>query len=248
MKKSVTLGSVREGQTFAGRSLASRYASFVKLPHTLFALPFAGVGALLASYQYADRIDAQLIVWIVLAFTSARFAAMGFNRIVDRHHDAQNPRTQLRELPAGRLTLTQAWVAVSFASLLFVFASFALSVHVLANHKHVGNVLVLVLVAGPLALAELLGIEHPLLILGYEPSWRHSPISGFGPYLGPVLWFELYWVAWTVLLALVARLFWVRGLEQGLRERVRSLFNAKERGVGSVQEYLSRKSTDRRVA
>ncbi len=127
MKKSVTLGSVREGQTFAGRSLASRYASFVKLPHTLFALPFAGVGALLASYQYADRIDAQLIVWIVLAFTSARFAAMGFNRIVDRHHDAQNPRTQLRELPAGRLTLTQAWVAVSFASLLFVFASFALN-------------------------------------------------------------------------------------------------------------------------
>lgn len=126
MKKSA-LASPREGQTFAGTSLASRYASFVKLPHTLFALPFAGVGALLASYSHADRIDAQMVAWILLAFTAARFAAMGFNRIADRHHDAQNPRTRLRELPAGKLTLTQAWVAVSFASALFVVAAFALN-------------------------------------------------------------------------------------------------------------------------
>jgi 4-hydroxybenzoate polyprenyltransferase len=127
MKKPVSVASVREGQTFEGGSLASRYASFVKLPHTLFALPFAGVGALLASYHHADRINAQMIAWILLAFTSARFAAMGFNRIADRQHDARNPRTQLRELPSGRLTLTQAWAAVLFASALFVFASFALN-------------------------------------------------------------------------------------------------------------------------
>jgi 4-hydroxybenzoate polyprenyltransferase len=125
--KKAALASAREGQTFAGTSLASRYASFVKLPHTLFALPFAGVGALLASYSHADRINAQMIVWILLAFTAARFAAMGFNRIADRHHDAQNPRTRLRELPAGKLTLTQAWAAVIFASALFVFAAFALN-------------------------------------------------------------------------------------------------------------------------
>jgi 4-hydroxybenzoate polyprenyltransferase len=127
MKDSASVAPVREGQTFEGPSLASRYASFVKLPHTLFALPFAGVGALLASYSHADRINAQMILWILLAFTSARFAAMGFNRIVDRHHDARNPRTRLRELPAGRLTLAQAWAAVIAASLLFIFASFALN-------------------------------------------------------------------------------------------------------------------------
>lgn len=126
MKKTATLER-REGQTFAGGSLASRYASFVKLPHTLFALPFAGVGAILASYEFADRITAGMIVWIVLAFTSARFAAMGFNRIADRHHDAQNPRTQMRELPSGKLTSAQAWVAVLAASVLFVFASFQLN-------------------------------------------------------------------------------------------------------------------------
>ena len=102
-----------------------------------------------------------------------------------------------------------------------VFALFALSVHVLVNHKHVGHLLVLLLVAGPLILAELLGIEHPLLILGYEPYWRHSPISGFGPFLGPVLWFDLYWAAWAVLVALVASLFWVRGVELGMAERLR---------------------------
>src|SRR5512141_1035673 len=87
-----------EGQTYQGASLLSRYASFVKLPHTLFALPFAGVGALLASYTYANRLRVSTVLWIVIAFTAARFVAMGFNRIADRAHDAMNPRTKMREL------------------------------------------------------------------------------------------------------------------------------------------------------
>jgi len=116
-----------EGQTFTGTSLASRYASFVKLPHTLFALPFAGVGALLASYQYAQRLSALSIVWILLAFTTARFAAMGFNRIVDRAYDAKNPRTAMRELPTGKLTLNQAYVAVMLAGALFIFSAWQLN-------------------------------------------------------------------------------------------------------------------------
>jgi 4-hydroxybenzoate polyprenyltransferase len=117
----------REGQTFAGSSLLSRYASFVKLPHTLFALPFAGVGALLASYTHPDRVNATSILWIILAFTAARFAAMGFNRIVDRAHDAKNPRTRMRELPAGKLTLTQAAASVAVASAVFVFSAWQLN-------------------------------------------------------------------------------------------------------------------------
>jgi 4-hydroxybenzoate polyprenyltransferase len=117
----------REGQTFGGASLASRYASFVKLPHTLFALPFAGVGALLASYTFLDNVTLPSVLWILVAFTAARFAAMGFNRIVDRKYDAINPRTMLRELPAGKLTMPQAIAAVVFASALFIFASFQLN-------------------------------------------------------------------------------------------------------------------------
>jgi 4-hydroxybenzoate polyprenyltransferase len=118
---------VREGQTFGSGSLAARYASFVKLPHTLFALPFAGVGAVLASYEYGENLTFETIGWIVLAFTAARFAAMGFNRIVDRRYDALNPRTARRELPAGRLSLVQAVSGVIAASIVFLLAAFMLN-------------------------------------------------------------------------------------------------------------------------
>ena len=117
---------VREGQVFDGGSLAARYASFVKLPHTLFALPFAGVGAVLASWT-APQIAAVDVLWILVAFTAARFAAMGFNRIVDRQYDALNPRTAKRELPAGRLTMPQAVSAVVVASAVFVGAAWLLN-------------------------------------------------------------------------------------------------------------------------
>jgi 4-hydroxybenzoate polyprenyltransferase len=116
-------GPRREGQVHSGDTLAARYASFVKLPHTLFALPFAGVGAVLASYTHPDRLRPLTLLWILIAFTAARFAAMGFNRIVDRHWDASNPRTAARELPTGRLTLFQARTSVLFASIVFIVAA-----------------------------------------------------------------------------------------------------------------------------
>jgi 4-hydroxybenzoate polyprenyltransferase len=115
-----------EGQTFAHRG--SRwlvYANFVKLPHTLFALPFALVGVVLASYH--APVSSSRIGWTVLAFTCARFAAMGFNRIVDREIDARNPRTRQREIPSGVLRVTEAVTAVTVASALFVFAAWRLN-------------------------------------------------------------------------------------------------------------------------
>jgi len=107
-----------EGQTLRGSGRLIDYSNFVKLPHTLFALPFALVGATLASYRYPGRpVD---LLWVVLAFTSARFAAMGFNRIADRVMDAKNPRTRMREIPAGKLTARQAGAAVAVASAVFL--------------------------------------------------------------------------------------------------------------------------------
>ena len=111
----------REGQTIAGAGRLARYVNLVKLPHTVFALPFALVGATLASD--VAPVSPSAIAWIVVAFTCARFAAMGFNRIADREIDARNPRTSARELPAGVMGVGQAAVAVVIASALFVVAA-----------------------------------------------------------------------------------------------------------------------------
>jgi 4-hydroxybenzoate polyprenyltransferase len=114
-----------EGQTIAGGSRVVRYANFVKLPHTVFALPFALVGVTLASYQ--APVSYVMIGWVVLAFTSARFAAMGFNRIVDRKFDAKNPRTAMREIPSGTMGVKEAKTLVIAAILLFELATWKLN-------------------------------------------------------------------------------------------------------------------------
>jgi 4-hydroxybenzoate polyprenyltransferase len=117
----MSIPSVREGQTFSGASRLIAYANLVKLPHTVFALPFALVGVVIASYRRPLRLAE--IGWVILAFTAARFAAMAFNRIVDREIDRRNPRTAMRELPRGTLSVREAWVAVVVASALFVLAA-----------------------------------------------------------------------------------------------------------------------------
>jgi 4-hydroxybenzoate polyprenyltransferase len=115
----------REGQTFAGQSLFVRYVNFVRLPHTVFALPFALLGVVVASRERA--VTWRVLGLAVLAFTCARFVALGFNRIADRELDRRNPRTRNRELPAGRLSLAQAWGAVLAAAALFLWTAWALN-------------------------------------------------------------------------------------------------------------------------
>ena len=118
-------GTTREGQTFAGESLLVRYVNFVKLPHTLFALPFALLGVLAASR--VTRVTPRTVLLVVVAFSAARWAAMGFNRIADARFDAANPRTQNRELPRGALTPAQAWVSILAAAALFLAAAWWLN-------------------------------------------------------------------------------------------------------------------------
>lgn len=116
---------VREGQTFAGVSRLTRYVNLVKLPHTLFAMPFALVGVVLASY--AQPVTWRIVGWVAVAFTAARFTAMGFNRIADRRLDAENPRTANREIPAGAIGVGEAAAAVSVAAAVFVVAAWRLN-------------------------------------------------------------------------------------------------------------------------
>jgi len=126
----IPLPASREGQTFSGASRVIAYANLVKLPHTIFALPFALVGVVLASYRRPLRLSD--LGWVIAAFTAARFAAMAFNRIVDREIDQRNPRTSMRELPRGTLGVGETWIAVLIASGLFVFAASQLNALCLA--------------------------------------------------------------------------------------------------------------------
>ncbi len=114
-----------EGQLLAGDSLLARYVNFVKLPHTIFALPFALLGVLAASLQAV--VTWRMVGLVVVAFTAARWVAMGFNRIADREFDARNPRTRDRELPRGVLTLPQAWASIILAAAFFIWAAYALN-------------------------------------------------------------------------------------------------------------------------
>src|SRR5881275_2728318 len=74
----------------------------IKIEHTLFALPFAFLGAVLAARGLPS---ARQIIWITLAMVAARSTAMAFNRIADKDYDARNPRTKMRAIPAGGLSV-----------------------------------------------------------------------------------------------------------------------------------------------
>jgi 4-hydroxybenzoate polyprenyltransferase len=106
------------------------YLAFVRFSHSIFALPFALTGALLALHEAPVRAGtreiAWRVLWIVVAMVAARTAAMGFNRLVDARWDAKNPRTAMRELPRGAMTRREAIALVSVASVAFVGAAYAL--------------------------------------------------------------------------------------------------------------------------
>jgi 4-hydroxybenzoate polyprenyltransferase len=103
----------------------STYLRFVRFSHSVFALPFALAGALLAARH--TPLSWRTIVWIVVAMVAARSAAMGFNRLADARHDALNPRTANRELPTGAMSRHEAMMFVIVSSIGFVVAAWQLN-------------------------------------------------------------------------------------------------------------------------
>ena len=110
--------------TTAALTYPRRFASLVKVEHTVFALPFAYVGALLCIQAIPSAHD---LVWITLAMLGARSLAMGLNRLIDRAIDARNPRTAGRELPSGLLSTPQVAVFCLLALALFLIAVWQLN-------------------------------------------------------------------------------------------------------------------------
>jgi 4-hydroxybenzoate polyprenyltransferase len=213
-----------EGQTFAGESLLVRYANFVKLPHTVFALPFALLGVLAAAP--ASAVTLRTLALVVVAFSAARWAAMGFNRIADRAFDARNPRTMRRELPRGAISLSQAWVSVLIAAVIFILAA--------------GSLNRLCLMLSPIALAWIMTYSltkrftwWPHLWLG--TSLAIAPVGGYLAVTGR--WSEPAWPLFAVAAAVAT---WVAGFDifyalpdegfdrgQGLRSAVVRLGEAR---------------------
>lgn len=141
------------------------FLALIKFEHTIFALPFAYLGMLLAP---ADGWPTwHEVVWITVAMAAARTLAMGANRIIDRVIDAQNPRTASRPLPSGRVRLLTAWVGTALSAVILTVAAWRL---------------------GPLPLALLPGAA--LFLIGYSftkrITWMSHFILGFTDGLAPM--------------------------------------------------------------
>jgi len=143
------------------------YLSLVTFNHTVFAMPFAFIGFTLAISEGGQKFSLMLLLLIILCMIFARNAAMGFNRIADRHFDAINPRTKQREIPAGKITPHAAQIFVILNSLLFITSA--------------GFINKLTLILSPVAL---------IVILGYSLTKRFTSlchfILGLGLSLAPI--------------------------------------------------------------
>jgi 4-hydroxybenzoate polyprenyltransferase len=191
------LTTSREGQTFGGRSLLSRYASLVKLPHTIFALPFALLGVLAAAR--VAPLTPRTVVLVVVAFSAARFGAMGFNRIADRVYDERNPRTRNREIPSGLIAVEAATAAVAIAGIVFIVAA--------------GLLNPLCLALSPIALAWILAYSYAKRFTHWPHLWLGlslaiAPVGGWIAVTGR--WSDPWWLLFSIALAVLT---WVAGFD-----------------------------------
>jgi 4-hydroxybenzoate polyprenyltransferase len=148
------------------KSPIRRVLEMIKFEHSVFALPFALVGALLAAREGGGLPSWRQILWIVVAMVGARSAAMTVNRIADIGYDQRNPRTQNRALPTGELSISFAWAFTIVSSALLVLAAWQLNT--------------LALKLAPLALAILFFYSYTKRFT----SWSHF-VLGFSLGISP---------------------------------------------------------------
>jgi 4-hydroxybenzoate polyprenyltransferase len=170
----------------------------IKFEHSVFALPFALTGALLAFREshIPGRVFAWKLLWIVIAMVAARSAAMTFNRILDADIDGRNPRTKARHIPAGQLSARFAWAFTTIAVAVFLLAARALNP--------------LCLILAPLALG---------LIFFYSYTKRFTTFAHLVLGLSLGIAPAAAWIAvtgsldWRILLLTAAVTFWTAGFD-----------------------------------
>jgi hypothetical protein len=128
------------------------------------------------------------------------------------------------------LLYLQSLLGVRFIEYVLI-AALAMTIHVVVNHKYLGHLLVILFYIG-IGLLSGLGLEHGLFQYGSDSGINYSDMNGWGPYVGPFVWWKLYWSAVAVLMLIVADLLWVRGEETSANARLEL---ARRRFVGPVR-------------
>lgn len=168
----------------------------VRFEHTLFALPFALIGMILASRETKGGFTAEMLGWILVAMVGARSAAMSFNRLADASLDAKNPRTKMRHIPSGILTKSQVLSFMLVSILLFELSAWQLNL--------------LCFLLSPIALVAILGYSYTKRFTSYCHLFL-----GFATGLAPIG----AWIAVKASLSLIPLLlglvvlFWIGGFD-----------------------------------
>ncbi len=171
---------------------------FIKIEHTLFALPFAYLGAFLAS---KGSIDLNKIILIATAFTGLRTAAMTLNRIIDREIDALNPRTSQRHIPAGLISLREAY-SITFISLLIYFIS-----------AYLINELAFLLSPVPAITAYIYPYLKRYTCLSHYVLGLNLAFAPMGGWIAITNSFNIFGEDFIVLIIGIAVIFWVAGFD-----------------------------------
>lgn len=199
------------------------YLSLIKFSHTIFALPFALIGFSLAVSTNIARFSGGKLLLVVLCMVFARSAAMAFNRYIDRKFDASNPRTVVREIPAGIISPAAALFMVIACSLLFVYCSYLINA--------------LCFYLSPVAL---------LVILGYSYTKRFTPLChlvlGAGLALAPVGAYIAVTEAFSVMPVMLGMVvfLWVGGFD--IIYALQDDEFDRSQGLKSIPVYLGRKN------
>lgn len=204
------------------------YLDFVVIKHSLFAIPFAYLGAFLASRGIPEL---RILFWVGLAFLGARSAAMALNNLIDRDIDAKNPRTANRELPAGKITLREVWGIIFVSYLLLFYSAYKLNPLCLM----LAPIILITSVVYPY-LKRVFPVSHYVLglNLAYAPVGGWLAVTGVFnyPFGAPEI---------AMLLLLFAVTFWVGGFD--LIYSLQDIDFDKKEGLYSIPSVYGVKST-----
>lgn len=194
------------------------FFSLVKFSHTIFALPFALVGASLG-FQQQHYFQWKTLFWILGCMITARNAAMAFNRYIDRKYDTANPRTWVREIPAGIISPKIALLFVVVNSILFSFFSWCISE--------------LCFYLSPIALAVILGYSYTKRI-----TWLCHFFLGIGLGLAPVGAYVAVVdsFSWMIVLLGFTVMLWVSGFD--IIYALQDIGFDKEHNLNSIPAYF----------